>query len=236
MSQEPIIFIPGLNCTGELFAPQLSALSSSRRCQVARHGDYPDLRTAAGAIINLAPERFALVGLSMGGYLAFEVMRQAADRVTRLALMDTRVDLDTADEQEQRLALIEMAENGQFDQIHDIMWPRLVHADRHGDAKLEEVVKRMATDTGPEKFVRQQRAIIGRMNYQMTLQDIHCPTLVLVGEQDAISPPSHSRTIAASIAGAMLMILPECGHLATLEQPVAVNVALGRWLAQKASV
>src|SRR5262245_41355675 len=125
MSPEPIIFIPGLNLTGELFAPQLAALSSSRRCQVARHGDYPDLRTAAGAIVNLAPERFALIGLAMGGQLALEVVRQAPERVARLALMDTRVEQDSADEQEQRLALIEMAENGEFDQVHDILWPKL---------------------------------------------------------------------------------------------------------------
>ncbi len=227
---EPLVLIPGLNCTGELFRDQIAAFSGGRSCQVVRHGDYSDLRTTAGAILNLAPPRFALAGLSMGGYLAMEIMRQAPARVTRLALLDTRIAMDTAEDRERREALIGLAENDEFDKVHAALWPRLVHPDRLKDEALEAVVRGMADATGPAGFIRQQRAVIGRMNYYMTVAAIRCPTLVLVGEQDAITPVDHSRVIARLIPGSRLVVVPDCGHLSTLEQPHAVNTALLLWL------
>jgi pimeloyl-ACP methyl ester carboxylesterase len=150
--------------------------------------------------------------------------------VTRLALLDTRIAMDTAEERERREALIGLAEGGEFEKVHAALWPRLVHPDRMTDEALEATVRQMAEDTGPAAFVRQQRAVIGRMNYHMTVVGIRCPTLVLVGEQDAITPVDHARAISTLVPGSRLVVVPDCGHLSTLEQPHAVNTALLLWL------
>ncbi|HEY8381784.1 MAG TPA: alpha/beta fold hydrolase [Microvirga sp.] len=230
-SDNTIVLIPGLNCTERLYESQIGALSDDFTVVVAdqRHDD-----TVAGMARRLladAPERFGLVGLSMGGYVALEVLRQAPGRVARLALLDTSARPDTAEGAANRLRLIELAETGRFEEVHDILWPRLVHPDRQADRVLEEVVKAMMRETGPEAFIRQQRAIMARPDSRDLLPSVEIPTLVLVGEQDVITPPDMAREMADRIEWASLVVLADCGHLSTLEQPDAVNHALRAWVA-----
>lgn len=229
---EPLVLIPGLNCTSALFAPQVQALAAG---QPILHADLSRDRTIAAMarrVLETAPERFAVAGLSMGGYVAFELVRQAPHRVTRIALLDTSARPDTEEATQRRLRLIRLAEGDAFEEVHGQLWPRLVHPGRQGDAALEAVVLGMMRDTGVEVFVAQQRAIMGRMDSRPGLSAIAVPTLVLVGEQDAITPPDHARDIADAIPGAELTIVPSCGHLSTLERPDEVNAALARWLAR----
>ena len=166
----------------------------------------------------------------MGGYVAFEIIRQAPERVTRLALLDTRASGDTPDDKERRQRLITLAEQGRFDDVHGVLWQRLVHPDRLSDKPLERVVKGMMVATGPDAFIRQQKAVIGRSDYQAMLSAINVPTLIIVGEDDQITPPDYARAIAAAITGAQLLTVPACGHLSSLEQPDIVNAALANWL------
>jgi pimeloyl-ACP methyl ester carboxylesterase len=167
----------------------------------------------------------------MGGYLALEVMRQAPDRVARLALLDTNARGDTPEISERRRRQIELAQNGRLGEIVEQQLPLFVHRDRRGDASLIEIVRVMAEETGAEAFVRQQRALIGRADLRSDLAAIRCPTLVLVGDGDELTPPALAKEIAGSIAGARLVVVPASGHLSTLEQPVAVNTALVEWMA-----
>ena len=174
--------------------------------------------------------RFALVGLSMGGFIAMEIVKQAPERVRRLALLDTNARADTPERSENRRGLIAMAETGRFAAVIDILFPVFVHRQRHGDAALKAIVRTMAEETGIEAFVRQQNALIDRVDARPWLKSIVCPTLVLVGDGDLQTPPELSQEIVDSIHSAKLVVVPDCGHLSTLEQPEAVNKALLDWL------
>lgn len=230
MSDEPLILVPGLLCTSALFALQIEALAPPRRIVVADHTQDDTVAAIAGRLLDSAPERFALAGLSMGGYVAFEVLRQAPDRVTRLALLDTSARPDTDEARQRRLGQIAAAEAGRFEDVQAELWPRLVHPDRVRDGALESVVRGMMRESGVEVFVRQQRAIMGRPDSRPLLGRIRVPTLVLVGDRDALTPPELAREMADGIDGASLVIAPDCGHLSTLEQPEAVTQALQGWL------
>jgi pimeloyl-ACP methyl ester carboxylesterase len=146
--------VPGLNCTADLFGPQIAAFGDRFDITVVDHASDAAIADIARRLLAAAPPRFALAGLSMGGYVALEVMRQAPQRVERLALLDTRASADAPEDTEIRLAAIKFAETGRFDDIHGILWPRLVHIKRLGDADLEAVVRRMAEKTGPARFIR----------------------------------------------------------------------------------
>lgn len=229
MAKPALVLVPGLNCTADLFAPQVAALSDIAGVTIADHASDDTVEEIATRLLAAAPPRFALAGLSMGGYVALEVMRQAPQRVQRLALLDTRASADMPEDTEIRMTAIKMAQTSRFDDIHPVLWPRLVHIKRLGDKELEAVVRGMADQTGPARFIRQQRAVIARPNFEPGLKAIHCPTLVLVGDQDAITPPFMSEDMAEAIPGARLTVVADCGHLSTLERPEAVNAALVEW-------
>jgi pimeloyl-ACP methyl ester carboxylesterase len=167
----------------------------------------------------------------MGGYVCLEILRQAPGRVTRLALLDTSARPDSEDATRRRMRLIRIAEGGRFADVHALMWDRLVARRRRDDAELEAIVSGMMAETGPQAFVRQQRAIMGRMDSRRVLATIAVATLVLAGDEDEITPPDMARELADGISGAVLEIVEGCGHLSTIEQPQAVNAALARWLA-----
>lgn len=231
MSALPLVLVPGLNCTGLLFAPQVAAFGAERPVSIADHREGETIEAIARQLLKEAPPRFALAGLSMGGYVALEVMRQAPGRVDRLALLDTRASPDSPEDREVRHVTIRLAETGRFDDIHAALWPRLVHLSRLRDGALEAGVRAMGEATGPRVFVRQQKAVMSRRDFRPGLGAIACPTLVLVGDQDAITPPFMAEDMAAAIPGARLVVVPDCGHLSTLERPEAVNAALAAWLA-----
>jgi pimeloyl-ACP methyl ester carboxylesterase len=229
--REILVLVPGLNCTARLFQAQIEALSPTHAVQIADHRRDDSLGGIARRLLAQAPARFALAGLSMGGYVALEVMRQASERVTRLALLDTSARPDTPQASANRQALMELARTGRFEEVHPLLWPRLVHPHRQGDAVLEQVVLGMMQETGPDAFLRQQRAIMERPDSRGLLPKIEVPALVLAGEQDAITPPELAREMAAAIRRASLALIAGSGHLSTLEQPAAVTAALRAWLA-----
>ena len=229
---ETLVLVPGLNCTAALFAPQIEALSAACRIVVADQQQDDSTEAMAARLLAQVPDRFAVAGLSMGGYVALETLRQAPDRVTHLALLDTSARADTPEAGANRERLIALAESGRFEEVHRTLWPRLVHPDRLEDRDLEAVVLGMMRDTGPDAFVRQERAIMSRRDLRPMLPGIEIPTLVLVGEQDVLTPPDLSREIAEAIEWASLVVVPESGHLSTLERPEAVNRALQAWLRQ----
>jgi len=226
----PIVLIPGLLCTPRLFADQLPALWRSGPVTVASHRDDDSVAAAASRILATAPPRFALAGLSMGGYLAFEIMRQAADRVQRLALLNTSPYPDAPERAKARQGQLAMTADGRFAEVVDHLANQWLSAGRRGDPALLRVIRQMAGDTGTEAFARQQQAIMSRPDSRPGLAAIGCPTLVLAGEADEVTVPEHAREMAAGIPGAHLVVLPGCGHLSTLEQPTAVTHALVDWL------
>jgi pimeloyl-ACP methyl ester carboxylesterase len=222
----PTLLIPGLMATPRLYADQLTALWHLGPVMVADHRHADNMAGIAASILANAPERFRLLGLSMGGYIAFEIMRQAPERVTALALLDTSARPDAPEQTQTRQEQIAMAHDRGMGLVATALFPRLVHPARVRDDELEAVVREMAKDTGPDAFERQQRAIMTRPDSRPSLSAIACPTIMIVGDQDQITPPPVAEEIAAGIAGSRLVVIPDSGHLSTLEQPDAVTSAL----------
>ncbi len=225
-----LVLVPGLLCTGALWAPQIAALADVADCTVADHTRHDTMAGIARSILDAAPEQFSLAGLSMGGYIAYEIVRQAPGRVERLALLDTGSRADSPERTAARRDLLANAEREGVRRAQELLMPALIHPSRRNDKPLVDTVLKMAVDTGLEAFRRQEEAIIGRPDNRPLLPSIRCPTIVVVGREDALTPPELAREIADGIPGAKLEIIPDCGHLSTLEQPEAVNRALRAWL------
>lgn len=226
----PILLVPGLLCSPRLFAPQLPELWRRGPVTIADHTRDDTMAAVARRILDAAPPRFALAGLSMGGYVALEIVRQAPERVGRLALLDTSARPDRPDQTERRLAQIALADGGRFADVPDQLFPLLVHPAHVDDQGLRDTIRAMADEVGPDAFVRQQRAIMSRPDSRPGLAAIACPTLVLAGEADQLTPPELAEEMAGAIPGAVLAIVPGAGHASTLEQPDAVTRALAGWL------
>jgi pimeloyl-ACP methyl ester carboxylesterase len=226
-----LFLLPGLLLDEALWAPQLAALADVADMTVADLTPYDSMAAMAQSVLDKAPQSFALAGLSMGGYAAFELMRQAPERVTRLALLDTSARPDTPEQTRDRRSLINMCEKGEFKGVTPRLLPRWIHPSRINDKALTETVMSMTARVGRDAFIREQTAIMGRPDSRPGLSRIHCPTLVLCGHEDLATPVEVHREMATDIPNARLVVVPECGHLSPLERPEAVNAALRTWLA-----
>ncbi len=226
----PLVLVPGLLCSARVYAPQIAALWPFGPVTVADHRRDDTMAAIAARILANAPPRFALAGLSMGGYIAFAMMRQAPQRIAKLALLDTSARPDMPEQTAEREKFISMSEAGQFADVAAVLTLRYLHRNRHNDETLKGIIRDMAAENGTETFVRHLRAIMSRPDSRPLLAAIRCPTLVLVGDGDELLPPALAKEIAAGIPGARLVIVPDCGHLCTLEKPEPVNAALAEWL------
>lgn len=226
-----LVLVPGLLCDSLLWQAQIAALGGHAECWVADHTRSDTMTGVAADVLREAPfERFALAGLSMGGYVALEIVRQAARRVDRLALLDTSARADTPEQRSKRQGLISLAQRGRFLGVTQALLPLLLHRARLGDEKLVDTVKKMARNIGKEGFVRQERAIMSRSDSLPLLASISCPSLILCGRQDALTPLERHEEMAGALRGARLRVIEECGHLSTLEKPAEVGEALRHWL------
>lgn len=226
----PLLLLPGLLCDQALWRAQAEALADIADPRVGDLTKDDSLSGMARRVLDHAPPRFALAGLSMGGYAAQEIMRQAPDRVARLALLDTSARADTPEQTARRRGLIELSQKGEFKGVTSRLFPTWVHSARSEDMPLLEIVAGMAKHVGKDAFLRQQTAIMGRPDGREDLRRIGCPTLVLCGRQDAATPLALHEEIAGLIPGARLAVIEDCGHLSTLEKPVSVTAALRQWL------
>ena len=229
-SGPPLILLPGLLCDGALWQHQSQALADIADVSVADLTSQETIGAMASQVLAAAPEQFALAGLSMGGYVALEIIRQAPERVARLALVDTNARADSPQQSADRWALIGLARSGEFKGVTRRLLPLLVHRERVNDEQLANAIFAMAERVGRDAFIRQQRAIMGRPDSRRDLGLIHCPTVVLCGRQDLLTPLAMATEMAEKIPRAVLIVIEECGHLAPLERPEAVTAALSDWL------
>jgi pimeloyl-ACP methyl ester carboxylesterase len=225
----PLVLVPGLGCSARLYSPQIEALWRFGPVTVADHTRDETMEAIAKRILANAPPRFALAGLSMGGFISFAILRLAPERVDRVAFLDTNARADVPERAAEREKFIAMAQAGKFAEVNAALTPRYLHPDHRGEA-FRRIVDQMAADVGVEGFIRQQRAIMSRPDSRPMLSGIKCPTLVLVGDADQATPPELSKEIAGGIAGSKLVVVKDCGHLSTIEQPDAVNSAMIDWL------
>ncbi|TQF39860.1 alpha/beta hydrolase [Bradyrhizobium sp. UNPF46] len=226
----PILLVPGLASSARIYAPVVPALWRFGPVMIANHIRDDSMADIAARVLSEAPPRFALAGHSMGGYIALEIMRQAPERVAKLALINTQARPDTPEATTRRRGLMERARRGELRAIREESFPELVHPSRRDDAEILKLVHAQDEDVGVEGYLRQQTAIIARVDSRPTLATITCPTLVLTGDADNTIPNAFSKEMAEGIAGARLAILERCGHLPQAEQPEATARALTEWL------
>lgn len=225
----PLVLIPGLLCDARLWAHQKSVLENSTQICIPDVSQDSSIAQMAERTLDEAPPFFALAALSMGGYVAMEIMRKAPERVLKLALLDTMVRPDDETRAKARRGLLALAQLGRFKGVTPQLLPKLVHPRCNGTA-IAHTVQGMAEAVGKEGFVRQQLAIIDRPDYRPLLQSVVVPTLIIVGENDEITPPEESEEIHRGIPHSRLVVLPQCGHLPPLEHPNLTTLLLSRWL------
>jgi pimeloyl-ACP methyl ester carboxylesterase len=229
-----LLLLPGLLCDARLWRDQVAGLADIARCRVADLTLDDSVAAMAARALAAAPDRFALCGLSMGGYVAFEVLRQAAPgQVTRLALLDTSARPDGAEQARRRRGLMALARSGRFRGVTPRLLPQLIHP-AHLEGPVGQEVMAMAERVGQEAFLRQQAAILGRPDSRPDLPGLRIPTLVAAGEGDVLTPPALAEEMAAAIPSARLALLPGCGHLPPLEDPEATTALLRAWLTETA--
>jgi pimeloyl-ACP methyl ester carboxylesterase len=228
----PFLLIPGLNCDARVYRGAVETLWRFGPVSVANHLEGEGLAAIAANILRHAPPTFALAGFSMGGYLAFEILRQAPGRVTKLALLDTGARPDSPEATDLRRRRIEATRAGKFGLVVQQSFAGTVHPDHVDDQTLLGIHKAMAEANGPGAYIRHQLAIIARPDSRGELQHIHVPTVIIVGEGDQIAPVEAAREMAANIPASHLVIVRDAGHMALLEQPAVVNAALADWAAR----
>ena len=226
----PLVLGPGLLNTPRLWRHQVEHLSDIADIGIVDTTKDDSLIDMAKRMLDDAPPAFAYAGLSMGGYMAFEMMRLAPERVQRLALLDTSARGDIPARTANRKEFIALAENGDFDTVKQRSLPILLHPDKLDDADLVATTLGMADEIGPQVFIRQMTAIMNRRDNVDSLGAIKAPTMVICGREDQGTPLEVSEEIAAGIPGARLCVVENCGHLSTLEQPEAVTALLRDWL------
>ena len=227
MTALPLLLLPGMMCDARLFTPQRAL---GRRIVVPLPTGHDTMSALAADVLAGAPDRFALGGLSMGGILAMEIVRQAPDRVAALALLDTNPFAETPERQALRGPQIARARNGALAQImRDEMKP-LYLADTGERDRILALCMDMALGLGSEVFARQSRALRDRADQTATLRRVRVPTLVLCGRHDRLCPVERHETMHDLVPNSTLAVIENAGHLPTLEQPDATNAALSRWL------
>jgi pimeloyl-ACP methyl ester carboxylesterase len=239
--QKSLILLPGLLCDSSVWDYQARALADVAACIPIEWGDEDSLSAMAKTTLRQAPDRFAVAGHSMGGRVALEVYRAAPERVTHIALLNTGYlarPQDDSGEQESRnrLQLLELARTQGMRAMAERWIPPMVHPDRRTDAALRGKIVEMFSRKTPAIFAAQIRALLGRPDATDVLKQIRCPAMLLSGREDTWSPPARHAEMAALIPGSpsappQLVVVPDCAHMSTLEQPAAVAEALRKWLA-----
>ena len=231
MPAENELLLPGMMCDARLWQHQVRVLE-----QPVFHVDTTQsdsIANMAARALQDAPASFAVAGLSMGGILAFEIWRQAPERVTHMALLDTNPRAEIAARRSMRMQQIETALAGGLRELAiEALKPVYLAAAHREDQVLLTTILDMVTDLGPEVFRRQSLALRDRPNSVPTLATIDCPTLILCGKEDTICPVEYHEFMAERIPHARLRIIKNCGHMSSLEQPDIVSEELRRLFAQ----
>ena len=226
----PLLLLPGMMCDARLFGPQINAFSPSRAVGVADLTGHDTMAGLAAHVLAEAPGRFALAGLSMGGIVAMEVVRQAPDRVAKLALLDTNPRAELPEVQARRQPQIDKVRAGQLHAVmRDEMKPNYL-TDGPNRQGILDLCMEMAMDLGPEAFVNQSVALRDRPDQQETLRGVTVPTLILCGREDALCPVERHELMHSLIPHSTLTVIEGAGHMPTLEKPVETTAAMARWL------
>jgi len=231
MNTRPFLAFACAHMTDErLYAHQVAALSATHECRVFVFREQNSMAAMAEALLAQVPERFTLIGLSLGGYVAFEVIRRALPRLQRLVLIDTTAVADHPARRDGRRQDIAKVQAGGIEALIPELPSRWLLPAHVSDTSLVELMDTMARSVGARGQFHQQTAMLGRPDSHADLSRVRVPTLVMCGRQDPVTPLADHKAMAACVPGAQLQVIENCGHLSTIEQPEAVTEALTRWL------
>ena len=227
-----LVFLPGLAADAVMWQDQLAAMPAHLHAVVSdvhsRHASLPDM---ARRLLHEHEGELILCGASMGGMLAMELVRQAPQRVKALALLGTSARPETDAMRTLREAAITLFQQGSIDDVLQANLPLAFHPSRSEDLMLRQSYLDFVRRAGARQLIRQNRAVMARADARLHLAAVDCPTLVMCGDSDQLTPPECSREIAQLIKGAKFVMLRQCGHMLTMERPAEVNAALLQWLA-----
>ena len=229
-STRSLVLIPSQLCTAAVWEHQIRTLSGAVGVSVANQRDSDSMDGLASRILEVAPPRFALAAHGMGGFVAFEMWRQAPARIERLALIGTLATPDSPAQIARREGYTKLVREGQFARVIEERVPILFSERSLANERLLAIARAMAESTGADAFLRQQSAIIGRPDSRPALATISCPTLVMLGDQDRITALSDAQAIAGAVPGARLEVVQDSGHMVPLEQPDQTTALLTAWL------
>ena len=230
-AMQTIVFVPGLLCNERLYEAQTEAVRENHKVFVADATKFDNLGAIADDILHSVSGPFALVGLSMGGYISMELLRRAPGRVTHLLLTNTKHTADTPEETERRRLTIKASQQGMFAGVTRRLLAEMLHPLNVSRMHVTEPITAMAREVGYEAFCRQQTAIMARPDSTATLQQVDCPAVVVCGDADRITPPTIAAEMARLIPGGVFRLVTGSGHLTPLEQPVIFNGILRDLLA-----
>ncbi len=231
-----LLLLPGLACDGDVWQDQIRAFSKITTVNVADYGLSDSIGKMAEVALGGAPERFAIAGHSMGGRVAFEIVRRVPERVVGMAVLDTAYRAFAGGEAGERetaarFALLELARTKGMRAMSEYWIPNIIHPDRVLDMVLVSAIVEMMGRKSPEIFAAQIKALLERPDATSVLPAIHCPSLVLCGREDSWSPLAAHREIVAIIPGSKLAVIEHCGHMAPMERPADVTAAMTEWFA-----
>jgi len=227
----PLALLPGTLCTAELWAAQVQALNDVAEIKVIDTAQYDNLADLARYVHTIMPEHFAVAGLSYGGIVALAVWRHNPQAISHLGLFDTTPHPPTSEKRLAQAEQVQVAKAGQFQKVIQQHAETLLALANHQHKEVYyATIMAMASQVGIRGFANQIKAQSERPDSGSILTKIHCPTLVLCGEQDSLCPPSLHREMAEKIPNSILQIVPQCGHLSALEQPEIVTEAMRAWL------
>lgn len=229
--KKSVVLLPALLCNAGLFLHQIKALEKEYDFFVPENGKDTNVADAAKSILNKMPDRFILGGISMGGYIAFEILRQAPERVAGLVLMDTNARSDPPAAKEKRLEIIEKAQNEGIEAVISSALLDIILPENRNDIN-RHILSHMAITTGVEKYVNEQTLIMNRPDSLSLLSRISCPSLVMGGERDILSPPDAMNNIAEQIPNSLHAIIENSAHLPPIENPAAVTTIWRRFFEQ----
>lgn len=227
---EPLVLIPGTLCASALWEHQYRGFSADREIIIPDITQDVSVKEMAERILNNVSGSFSLAGLSLGGIVAMEIMKEAPERVNKLALLDTNPYPPTKEQVELWNNQQKQLQAGGFEQmVSEQFLPSAVFQEHAGES-VKEVIRQMSKDVGEEGFFKQLEANKTRPGAVDVLSAVKCPALVLAGRQDALCGPSMQEDLAKKIPNAKLVLIDQCGHLSPLDQPEAVTAVLSYWL------
>jgi pimeloyl-ACP methyl ester carboxylesterase len=225
-STDNLLLLPGLLNDSSVWDEQVARLEEVATLHVPDYGAEDDLGDLACRVLEQAPPRFLMAGFSMGGYLALEIMRRAPERVQALALVATSARPDSDEQLAMREKVITAVKRGKFDKVVAVTTDSALYSGAHELSRQRCKMSAMANAVGPERFCAHLRAVMGRPDSRPMLSSIDLPVAVIVGEEDRVVPPEHSRELAALIPGAKLTLVPACGHMLPLQGAGALSSRL----------